>query len=179
MRNPQSQQSQFYKKFTQVCEAYKILSDAQMKRIYDKYGSYSLINGIPKGADKFDGYVNMGDHFKIFEAFFGTGNPFIEDAKHDSAVNPTELEKIAQKEKPEDIVVVLECELFEFYNGAVKEVSYARKEMLSSTPESMVAPVTFTMQVQPGYSESTQVVYKEMGNQSYGSKPSDLIVKFA
>jgi len=32
--------------------------------------------------------------------------------------------------------------------------------------------------VQPGYSEQTEVVYKEQGNEAFGSKPSDLIVKF-
>lgn len=79
MRNPQSEQSDFYKKFTKVCEAYKILSDPQMKRIYDKYGDYSLKNGIMKGPDKFDGIVNMGDHFATFEAFFGSSNPYIEE----------------------------------------------------------------------------------------------------
>lgn len=104
-----------------------------MKRIYDKYGDYSLINGIPKGADKFDGYVNIGDHFKVFEAFFGTTNPFIANPKRDENSEPTELEKIAKEVRPEDIVVELECELYEFYNGAIKEVEYARTQLLSTT----------------------------------------------
>ena len=49
-----------------------------MKRIYDKYGEYSLKNGVPKGVDKFAGYVNQGRHFKVFEDFFGNANPYIE-----------------------------------------------------------------------------------------------------
>jgi len=68
-----------------------------MKRIYDRYGDYSLKNGVPKGPDRFDGYVNMGDHFKIFESFFGTTNPFIEQAAKDASTPLTELEKIAKE----------------------------------------------------------------------------------
>lgn len=57
------------------------------------------------------------------------------------------MEQIAKRERPEDIVVVFECELYEFYNGAVKEVEFARKQMMSSTEESIVQPVTFMLQV--------------------------------
>ena len=44
-----------------------------------------------------------------------------------------ELQRINAENREEDIIVTLECELYEFYNGAVKEVSVSRKQMLSST----------------------------------------------
>ena len=72
MRCPREQEAQAYKKFVKISEAYEVLNDTTMKRIYDKYGDYSLKHGIPKGQDKFAGYVNQGAHFKIFEQFFGT-----------------------------------------------------------------------------------------------------------
>ena len=55
------------------------MSTPLMKRIYDKYGEYSLKHGVMKGQDQFPGYVNQGQHFKIFEKFFGTINPSIEN----------------------------------------------------------------------------------------------------
>ena len=131
MRNPKEVQSQCYTTFVQICEAYEVLSDPLMKRIYDKYGDYSLKNGVMKGTDKFAGYVNTGNHFKIFQQFFGSANPYIENLRKSDKDDPTELEIIAKKHRAEDIVVVLECELFEFFNGAIKEVEYARKKLLS------------------------------------------------
>ncbi len=112
-----------------------MLSDPLMKRIYDKYGDYSLKNGVMKGTDKFAGYANSGNHFQIFQKFFGSTNPYIEDIRRSPNDDPTELERIAKDKRAEDIVVVLECELFEFYNGAIKEVEYVRKILLSTTEQ--------------------------------------------
>ena len=58
LRNAREQEAQAYLKFTKLCEAYQVLSDPLMKRVYDKYGEYSLKNGVPKGQDKFAGYTN-------------------------------------------------------------------------------------------------------------------------
>ena len=49
LRNPRENEASAYLKFTKLCEAYQVLSDPLMKRVYDKYGEYSLKNGVPKG----------------------------------------------------------------------------------------------------------------------------------
>ena len=70
--------------FIKVCEAYEVLSNVQLRKVYDKYGEYSLRNGIQKGVDKFGGYTSDGAHFEIFAKFFGTQNPFIgSDRSHE------------------------------------------------------------------------------------------------
>ena len=46
-RNPDDQEA--VTKFKEAKEAYEVLSDPTMKRIYDKYGEYSLKHGVPKG----------------------------------------------------------------------------------------------------------------------------------
>ena len=178
LRNPKDQEAQAYGRFTRLCEAYEVLSDPVKKRIYDKYGEYSLKNGVPKGQDKFFGYVNMGNHYKIFEKFFGTTNPFIEQSQV-AAAQQAQLEAINTKNREEDIVVTLECELYEFYNGAVKEVNYARKQMLSQTTGSVVNAERLQITVLPGYSTDTRLVFERRGHESYGAYPSDLIIKFA
>jgi len=68
--------------------------------------------------------------------------------------------------------------MFEFYNGAVKEINYARKKMLAATDASNVCPERFNVTILPGYSEKTECKFKGMGNDSFGSGNSDLIVKF-
>ena len=36
----------------------------------------------------------------------------------------------------------------------------------------------FNLEIMPGYGEDTRIVFKEYGNESFASKPSDLIIKF-
>ena len=35
--------------------------------------------------------------------------------------------------REEDIQITVECELYEFYSGALKEIQYSRKKMLAAT----------------------------------------------
>ena len=123
-----------------------------MKKVYDKYGEYSLMNGIEKGPDKFGGYIYCGDPYKVFEKFFGSNNPYIEDPLPLEG-EMTNLEKTEKNARAEDIVVTLQCELFEFYNGAIKEINYARKKLLAATDASDNCPERFNVTILPGYSE--------------------------
>ena len=81
MRCAREEEAQAFKRFTKISEAYEVLSDPLMKRVYDKYGEYSLKHGVMKGTDRFPGYVNQGKHFQIFDKFFGTSNPYIDNPK--------------------------------------------------------------------------------------------------
>ena len=90
-----------------------------------------------------------------------------------------ELQRIDAENREEDIIVTLECELYEFYNGAVKEVSVSRKQMLSSTTGCVVNTERFPITILPGYSEETKLVFEGRGHESFGARPSDLIIKFA
>ena len=148
-----------------------------MKRVYDKYGEYSVLNGIEKGPDKFSGYIFNGDPNKIFEGFFGSNNPYVEDPLPVQG-ELTELEQISKDSRADDIVVTLECQLFEFYNGAVKEVNYARRKLLHSTDAKETKPERFEVTILPGFSEDTELRFKEKGHEAFGAKPSDLVVKF-
>merc|ERR1712060_107046 len=107
LRNPRENESEVYKKFVKICEAYEVLADPLMKRVYDKYGEYSLKNGVPKGVDRFAGYTNQGNHFKVFERFFGSPNPLIEQPMSQAAA-AADLDAINTKNREADIVVSLE-----------------------------------------------------------------------
>jgi DnaJ-class molecular chaperone len=73
--------------FAEVCEAYEVLSNSELREVYDRYGEELLKSGVPperpeeKGSKKNPivtkgGYRFSGDTNKIFEQFFGTSNPF-------------------------------------------------------------------------------------------------------
>jgi molecular chaperone DnaJ len=58
-------------KFKEAAEAYEILSDAERRSTYDRYGHEGLRSG--GYAPDFEGFGSIGD---LFEAFFGGAGPF-------------------------------------------------------------------------------------------------------
>jgi molecular chaperone DnaJ len=58
-------------KFKEAAQAYEVLSDAERRATYDRYGYDGLRSG--GYASNFEGFGSVGD---IFEAFFGSGGPF-------------------------------------------------------------------------------------------------------
>ncbi|MEA2421457.1 MAG: molecular chaperone DnaJ [Thermoleophilaceae bacterium] len=58
-------------KFKEAAEAYEILSDAERRALYDRYGHEGLSSS--GFSSNFQGFGSFGD---IFDAFFGGGDPF-------------------------------------------------------------------------------------------------------
>jgi molecular chaperone DnaJ len=58
-------------KFKEAAEAYEILSDAERRSLYDRYGHEGLSSS--GFSSSFQGFGSFGD---IFDAFFGGGDPF-------------------------------------------------------------------------------------------------------
>jgi len=59
-------------KFKQVAKAYEVLSDAEARARYDRFGEAG-VSGAAGNGDFFGGGGGLGD---IFETFFGGGGPF-------------------------------------------------------------------------------------------------------
>ena len=58
-------------KFKEINEAYQVLSDAQKRSAYDRYGHAGVTgNGGARGFEGFENFAGFGD---IFDAFFGGG----------------------------------------------------------------------------------------------------------
>lgn len=74
--------------------------------------------------------------------------------------------------------VAVGCSLFEFYNGALKEVSYKINKLLGGSTETEEEDKMIKITVKPGYGEHTTLRFSKLGNQSFGASPSDLIIKF-
>jgi molecular chaperone DnaJ len=90
-------------KFKEAAEAYEILSDAERRATYDRYGHEGLRTG--GYAPNFDAFGSISD---LFNAFFGaaTGGPFGGPAAG------------------RDVGVVVEIELLDAANGARREVIF-------------------------------------------------------
>lgn len=113
--------------FSKVCEAYEVLSTPAFKGPYDQHGEVGLKNGTTrkKTGKAMGGYCFQGNSLEIFERFFGNANPFTDNIKE--AAEPEEPAQAEEDpEAPQDIELVLDCTIFEFYNGSIKTVQFTR-----------------------------------------------------
>jgi molecular chaperone DnaJ len=93
-------------KFKEAVEAYEILSDAERRATYDRYGHEGLRSG--GYAPNFDAFGSIGD---LFEAFFGGNSPFGGRGGGGSAAGG-------------DVAVAVEIDLLQAAQGATVEVSF-------------------------------------------------------
>jgi molecular chaperone DnaJ len=91
-------------KFKEAAEAYEILSDAERRATYDRYGHEGLRSG--GYAPNFDGFGSIGD---LFDAFFGGGRGA--GARYGPSPGA-------------DLAVAVEIDLIEAARGAEVEVSF-------------------------------------------------------
>jgi molecular chaperone DnaJ len=96
-------------KFKEAAEAYEILSDAERRATYDRYGHEGLKSG--GYAPNFDAFGSIGD---LFDAFFGGGSGF-----GGRAAGPA---------PGGDLAVKVEVDLIEAARGAKVEVGYEAVE---------------------------------------------------
>jgi molecular chaperone DnaJ len=95
-------------KFKEAAEAYEILSDAERRATYDRYGHEGLRSG--GYAPNFDGFGSIGD---LFDAFFGGSSAF--GGRGGSASG-------------DDAAVAVELDLSEAATGTRVEVSFEAVE---------------------------------------------------
>lgn len=173
-------------KFAQICEAYDVLSKNEHRAIYDKLGEYVFKEGYlePDGT-KVLGYVFTEKPFDLFERFFGKPDPWDDHLDLDGSDQYGSMFGNAfggQNQKlpsqPEDIVLVMECTLKEFFNGSQKNVSYDRQVIRHDAKTTHTVHENFNVTVQPGYTEETKLVFKGKGNEARGHGASNLVVKF-
>jgi len=65
---------------------------------------------------------------------------------------------------PEDIVITVECSLQEFYSGSIKQINVERNMVMHDAKSLRSVSVCQQVEVKPGFSESTELVFKNMGN---------------
>jgi molecular chaperone DnaJ len=95
-------------KFKEAAEAYEILSDAERRATYDRYGHEGLRSG--GFAPNFDAFGSIGD---LFDAFFGGGGP---------------LGGRAGPATGGDVAVTVEVDLAQAASGAQVKVAYEAVE---------------------------------------------------
>ena len=171
------------KQFNLICEAYDVLSNTERKAVYDKNGEAGLKNGIPKYNEDTKtfsnalsaGYCFKGNTFDIFQNFFGSTNPFTDFfiSYGDAALKKDKLEGA-----PADIVVVLNCSIYEFYNGSLKTFNYTKDVLQPDGRTVEQIEGQMTIEVKPGYDCETVLSFPTKGNEAFAQYQSALLIKF-
>jgi DnaJ-class molecular chaperone len=79
---------------------------------------------------------------------------------------------------PEDVEVTIECTLKELYIGSMKQISFERAEIHHMPKVAQNFTRTKQVEVKPGYSDKTVLVFKGEGNAACNKPTSNLVVKF-
>ena len=131
------------------------------------------------------GYKFGGNTFEIFEKFFGSANPFVDEFDDDgkdmygsmfgSAVGGLNH---PEPDAPKDVEVVLKCSLSEFYCGCMKSFEYIRDklELDGNTIQSIAQEKK--VEIKAGFGKNTVLRFAGEGNESVGRVTTDLVVKF-
>lgn len=168
-------------KFVAINEAYDVLSDRQLKAIYDQFGSQGLASGVPinkeNGEQGFTApYSFHKDSMLIFREFFAGDNPF-----HglfppvDEFGITKEIAPRTRKQQNPPLVKDLKITLEEAYLGCVKKMRVQRQVMNDDGHTSMVREKILTIHVASGWKEGTRVTFAKEGDQEPNSIPADIV----
>lgn len=124
-------------KFREICEAFDVLSQVELRAIYDKYGEYGLKEGVMvEGKRVGGGYFMRCQPEAIFDKVFNSINPWEDQSNLDGTDFRGSIfgdgykgSNRAQADTPQDVVVCLQCTLEEFYVGSAKQLKYEIDEV--------------------------------------------------
>jgi DnaJ family protein B protein 13 len=170
--------------FSEVSEAYDVLSNPARRAIYDQYGERGLKDGIPDGKGGLKGgkYRFSNNSLEIFAAFFGTSSPFADILGATGEEPPefygqlTGMQLPFAKTKAPAIVTQLEVTLHEVVNGATKTVAYTRK-VLTADGVTTDEAVESTLEIKPGAEEGLIATLEGLGDQGVHVLPGDVEVE--
>jgi len=140
--------------FVAVALAYHVLSNAKLRAQYDA-NELEFTNARALLVDTFD----MPKALEIFEAFYGTANPFATvTAGVNELFDAAEADRQAKPALP--INLTLNCSLVDLYNGVKKSVAVAKKRVASSG-EVDAYTKTYVIAAEPYWTDGTTLVFEK------------------
>lgn len=170
--------------FSEICEAYEVLSTPELKEVYDKFGEQLMKQGIPDAKFAFKGgYKFLGNSFEIFEKFFGTSNPFTIDLdEHGRQIGSlTSKEGTSMMDafykRFSNLTLTVKCTIEEFYYGCQKKIHFERLNLTEGGKQEMIVD-TKLIHIKPGMGVHSELIFEGEGHMRAGQPRSDLVVTF-
>ena len=151
------------------------------------YGEFGLKEGF---LDK-DGNRHGGGYFlkenpgKVYDRVTKAADPWADQRNPDGTDLQGSMfgdafggQNRKMPELPDDVVLTLECTLEDFYNGCVLIAAYEATQVQHDARTTKLVRCSQRVQVQPGYSESTELTYSNKGHEIPGMPATDLVIKF-
>ena len=165
-----------YTKFSEICEAFEILSDMKKKSIFDKKGISLLKNGYYIDNEFIGGYEYKGNCEEIFEKFFGTNNFYSALIEFENEYGNFLNEKNEfKREKPKDIKIEIDITTLDLYFGKTILCTYEKKIINSDGFSLSKKKIKKKIKIPKGYNLNN-FIYKQEGNETPGFTNSDLII---
>jgi DnaJ-class molecular chaperone len=184
-RRPHAAQKEAEKRFKEINEAYEVLSDAEKRAVFDRFGEEGLRGGgAPDAAGGFGGRApEFHDPREIFARFFGTGNPFAAFFGEDGGMGGGMGGMAAMfggggERGPRRAAPVrrqLLCSLEELAAGTVKRVRVTRARLAPDGRSSVSEEKVLEIPVKPGWKAGTTVTFEREGDEEPGVIPADIV----
>lgn len=154
---------QNYRRFSEITEAFDVLSQKRLRDAYDCNGYREFVNGGKEGGE---GYQFSGNALDIFASFFGTANFFTalvqDEAEYNDYLKRQSKIKI---EEPQPIKVSKSLTLQQLMKGETFEVTFEKDVLCADLLTTKRTQIVKRITVEPGYRCDRPMIFKGEGNQ--------------
>ena len=150
-------------RFREVAEAFEVLISKEFRSIYDQFGEADLKAGSASRA----AFTPTANPSVVFEAFFGTQNPFEAEA-YAIAVSEHTVAAAPENAPSGIISKKLVCSLEDLYCGGTQKIVWTRR-VRQSKDTTKEEEKTLSVDIEPGWKDGTLVIFAGMGNEAAGT----------